>query len=348
MNILVTGGAGFIGSNFIRLILNDTAYRVINLDLLTYAGNLENLADIAGNERYRFIRGDICDSSLVNEIFDIYEVDTVVNFAAESHVDRSIEDPGIFIKTNIMGTMTLIEAARKKWKTRPFDKYDREYREGVKFLQVSTDEVYGSIGSEGYFTEDSHISPNSPYSASKASADMFVRAYWMTYGLPMNITRCSNNFGPYQHPEKLLPLIINNALKDKNIPVYGDGKQVRDWLYVEDHCKALRSVIEKGKNGEIYNIGGNNEVENIDLVTQVLRYLGKSVDLISFVSDRPGHDRKYAIDSSKLSRELGWRPSEPFGARLRSSIDWYIENKEWLENIISGDYKNYYERMYKA
>jgi len=347
-NILVTGGAGFIGSNFIKFMLDKRpANKIINVDALTYAGNLENLKDIADNPNYTFIRGDIRDRAKIDEIFASYNIDTVVNFAAESHVDRSIEEPEVFLTTNVIGTQVLLDVAKKHWKVNPSDKYCKEYKPGVKFLQVSTDEVYGSLGAKGYFTEDTIIAPNSPYSASKASADMLVRVYNKTYGLPVNITRCSNNYGPYQFPEKLIPLMINNALKDKTLPVYGDGKQIRDWLYVKDHCIAIDIVLHKGKVGEIYNIGGNNEKENIEIVKLILSSLGKSEDLITYVQDRLGHDRRYAIDSSKITRELGWIPSYTFEGGMDMTIKWYLENKNWMEDIVSGDYMKYYEKMYK-
>jgi len=348
MNILITGGAGFIGSNLIRYLIENTDHQIVNLDLLTYAGNLKNLEGIDLDSRYRFIFGDICDKDLVKQIFDESDIDIVVNLAAESHVDRSIEEPEIFIKTNVMGTQTLLEAARKKWKAAPHDKHDRKYKDGVRFIQVSTDEVYGSLGEDGSFSETTPIAPNSPYSSSKASADMLVMAYWKTYGFPAVITRCSNNFGPYQHPEKLIPLVINNAIKGKEIPVYGNGEQIRDWLYVEDHCSAIYTVIKKGKAGEIYNIGGNNEIENIRLVRQILRSIGKSEDLIRYVTDRPGHDKRYAINCSKISCELDWKPSYVFDEGLHRTVCWYLGNKEWLESIVSGEYRDYYDRVYKS
>lgn len=344
--ILVTGGAGFIGSNFVKYMLSNYDYLIINLDLLTYAGNLRNLEDIIDNDRHHFIEGDICDRMLLNEIFERFDINTVINFAAESHVDRSIEDPQIFIKTNVLGTQTLLEVAKSFWKVDPSDRYCRKFKASVKYIQVSTDEVYGSLGKEGYFTEDTHIAPNSPYSASKAAADLLVRAYYRTYGLPVNITRCSNNYGPYQFPEKLIPLMINNALKEKPLPVYGDGKQIRDWLYVEDHCAAIDAVLHRGKEGEIYNIGGNNERENIEVVKLILNKLGKSESLITYITDRPGHDRRYAIDSSKITRELGWKPYYTFEEGISKTIKWYLNNKDWMEEVLSGEYIKYYERMY--
>ena len=327
--ILVTGGAGFIGSNFIRYMLERHAYSIINLDALTYCGNLENLRDVEDHPRYTFIRGSITDRELVNRI--IQDVDAVINFAAESHVDRSIQDPEIFIKTNVLGTQTLLEASR---------------REGIeRFIQISTDEVYGSAET-GYFTEETPLAPNSPYSASKAAADLMVRAYHRTYGLPVNITRCSNNYGPYQFPEKLIPLMITNALEDRPLPVYGDGMNVRDWLHVEDHCSAIDLVLHHGREGEVYNIGGNNERRNIDIVRLILRELGKDESLIRFVEDRPGHDRRYAIDATRIRNELGWKPRYSFREGIRETIKWYIRNRKWWENIKSGEYLRYYERMY--
>jgi dTDP-glucose 4,6-dehydratase len=332
MKILVTGGAGFIGSNFIKYMIREHKdYKIINLDKLTYAGNLENLRDIEDNPNYTFIKGDITDEFLVDEVFSM-GLDYVVNFAAESHVDRSIEDPQIFLKTNVLGTGVLLRAAKNH---------------GVqKFLQVSTDEVYGSLGSTGYFTEESPLQPNSPYSASKASADLLVRAYYKTFQLPVNITRCSNNYGPYQFPEKLIPLMIINALHDKSLPVYGDGLNVRDWLYVEDHCRALDMVLHKGKVGEVYNIGGNNERTNLEIVKLILKELGKPESLINFVKDRPGHDRRYAIDASKIKRELGWEPQVNFEEGMKKTIEWYLNNRQWWQAIISGEYMEYYQRMY--
>lgn len=346
-NILITGGAGFIGSNFVKLMLNNYDYNIINLDLLTYAGNLENLREIEGKSNYTFIKGDICDKKLVDEIFTKYDIDTVVNFAAESHVDRSIENPEIFLLNNILGTQNLLDNAKKHWKINPEDKYSREYKEGVKYLQVSTDEVYGALGKEGMFTETTPLSPNSPYSASKASADLFVRAYYETFGMPINITRCSNNYGPYQFPEKLIPLMINNCKNDKKMPVYGDGMQVRDWLHVKDHCTAIYTVLEKGKIGEVYNIGGNNEKANIEIVKLIINTIGKSEDLIEYVKDRPGHDRRYAIDNTKITSQLGWEPSYTFEQGISETIKWYLDNETWLSQITSGEYLKYYENMYK-
>lgn len=346
-NILVTGGAGFIGSNFIHYMLENYGdIKLVNLDLLTYAGNLDNLADISGDTRYCFVRGDIHDRALVEELFDTFAFDTVVNFAAESHVDRSITNPDIFLMTNILGTQTLLDVAKKHWKLDPDDKYSREFREGVKYLQVSTDEVYGALGATGMFTETTPLSPNSPYSASKASADLIVRAYDKTYGMPVNITRCSNNYGPYQFPEKLIPLMINNCLAGKNLPVYGDGMQIRDWLYVEDHCAAIAAVLEKGRTGEVYNIGGNNEKANIEIVKLIIGSTGKSEELIVHVKDRPGHDRRYAIDNTKITTELGWEPKHSFETGMGETIEWYLRHGEWMDKIVSGAYMSYYEKMY--
>lgn len=347
MNILVTGGAGFIGSNFVKYMLGKYDYTIVNLDLLTYAGNMKSLKEVARNERYHFVKGDICNRELLEKIFSKYDINTVINFAAESHVDRSIEDPEIFLKTNVIGTQAILDTAKYYWKVDLADKYSQAFKADVKFIQISTDEVYGTLGKEGYFTEETNLSPNSPYSASKASADMIVRAYHETYGLPVNITRCSNNYGPYQFPEKLIPLMINNALQEKPLPVYGDGKQIRDWLYVEDHCSAIDTVLHKGKVGEVYNIGGKNEKENIEIVKLILRSLGKSEDLITYVQDRLGHDRRYAIDNSKITSELGWSPSYTFENGIMQTIDWYLENREWMDEIISGDYVRYYEKMYE-
>jgi len=331
MKILVTGGAGFIGSNFVRYMLDKYSnYEIVNLDALTYCGNLENLTEIEDNPNYTFIKGNISNKELINEI--MVDIDYIVNFAAESHVDRSIEDPEIFIKSNILGTQVLLDAAKK---------YDIK-----KFLQISTDEVYGSLDKTGYFTEDTCLAPNSPYSASKAGADLMVRAYNETFNLPMNITRCSNNYGPYQFPEKLIPLMISNALEDEPLPVYGDGLNVRDWLHVYDHCTAIDLVLHKGKSGEIYNIGGNNEKKNIEIVKLILENLGKSESLIKYVKDRPGHDRRYAIDSTKIQKELGWKPKYTFESGISETIKWYLENEVWWKRIKSGEYMAYYEKMY--
>lgn len=346
MDILVTGGAGFIGSNFIKYMLNKYDYNIINLDLLTYAGNLKNLDDVAKNSKYKFIRGDICNKDLVNDIFSKNNINAVVNIAAESHVDRSIEQPEIFLKTNILGTHVLLDTARRHWKVNFDDKFCRKFRPDVKFLQISTDEVYGALGKTGMFVETMPLAPNSPYSASKASSDMIVRAYYETFGMPINITRCSNNYGPYQFPEKLIPLMINNCLHNKDLPVYGDGMQVRDWLHVSDHCSAIDEVLHNGNVGEIYNIGGINEKTNIEIVNLIIKKLGRSEDLIKFVKDRPGHDRRYAIDNSKITSQLGWTPALTFEQGINETIEWYINNTEWIQNIVSGDYAEYYKKMY--
>jgi len=346
--ILVTGGAGFIGSNFVQYMLDQYEdILLVNLDALTYAGNLDNLTAVQNDPRYVFVKGDIRDRALIEQLFITYGFDTVVNFAAESHVDRSITEPEIFLTTNIIGTQTLLDVAKKNWKTDPDDKYSREFKEGVKFLQVSTDEVYGALGPTGMFTETTPLSPNSPYSASKTGADLIVRAYHETYGMPVNITRCSNNYGPYQFPEKLIPLMINNCRNDKALPVYGDGMQIRDWLYVEDHCSAIRTVLEKGKIGEVYNVGGNNEKANIEIVKLIIKKLGKTEDLITYVKDRPGHDRRYAIDNTKITTQLGWSPKYVFEEGMEKTINWYLENLDWMERITSGEYQNYYEKMYQ-
>ncbi|WP_066633775.1 dTDP-glucose 4,6-dehydratase [Desulfolucanica intricata] len=348
-NILVTGGAGFIGSNFVKYMLDrHNKYKIINVDALTYAGNLENLKDIVDNPNYMFIRADIRDREKMDEIFASYVIDTVVNFAAESHVDRSIVEPEVFLTTNIIGTQVLLDVAKKYWKVNPDDKYCKEFKTGVKFLQVSTDEVYGALGETGMFVETMPLCPNSPYSASKASADLIVRAYHETFGIPVNITRCSNNYGPYQFPEKLIPLMINNCLNDKDLPVYGDGMQIRDWLHVADHCSAIDTVLHKGLDGEVYNIGGNNEKANIEIVKLIIKTLGKSEKLIKYVKDRPGHDRRYAIDNTKITTQLGWEPSYTFEQGMKETIEWYLSNTEWIENIVSGDYTNYYEKMYSG
>lgn len=326
MRLLVTGGAGFIGSNFIHYMLkNHPDYKIVNFDLLTYAGNLANLKTVEQHSNYKFVRGDICNGEFVDFVIDEYDIDTVVNFAAESHVDRSIVDPGVFVKTNVLGTQTLLASAKNK--------------KVEKYLQISTDEVYGSLGEKGYFTENSPLAPNSPYSASKASADLIVRAYYETYGLNINITRCSNNYGPYQFPEKLIPLMITNASGGKELPVYGDGKNIRDWLYVEDHCQAIDLVLHKGKSGEIYNIGGHNEMHNIEIVERIVDTLGQSRSLIKYVADRLGHDRRYAIDPTKIKNELGWEPEHSFEEGIQRTIRWYLDNKDWLEAIRTGKYR---------
>ena len=340
-NCLITGGAGFIGTNFVKYMLAEHSdeFNLIVLDKLTYAGNLANLKDELDN--IEFVKGDICNKELVEYIFTEFDIDYVVNFAAESHVDRSIENPQIFLETNILGTQTLMDVAKKFW-----EKDENQYKNGVKFLQVSTDEVYGSLGETGYFTEETPLAPNSPYSASKTSADMMVRAYNETYNFPVNITRCSNNYGPYQFPEKLIPLFSTNAMEDKELPIYGDGKNVRDWLHVKDHCRAIDIVLRKGEIGEVYNIGGNNEKTNLEITEAILNTLNKPKDLIKFVKDRLGHDRRYAIDSSKMKEELNWEPEYTFEEGIAETIQWYIDNEDWWRNIKSGDYRDYYQKMY--
>ncbi|XOK60257.1 dTDP-glucose 4,6-dehydratase [Paenibacillus elgii] len=332
MKVLITGGAGFIGSNFIIYMTNRYPnYEFVNFDALTYAGNLESLGSVHLLPNYRFIKGDITDRDLVESVV-ADGVEAIVNFAAESHVDRSITEPGIFVKTNVLGTQVLLDAAKK---------YNI-----AKFLQVSTDEVYGTLGEIGLFTETTPLAANSPYSSSKAGADLLVRAYHETYGLPVNITRCSNNYGPYQFPEKLIPLMIINAINNKSLPVYGDGLNVRDWLHVEDHCCAIDYVLHNGIDGEVYNVGGNNEKTNIQIVKTILAELGKSDDLIQFVKDRPGHDRRYAIDASKITKELGWTPKYNFESGIKETIQWYLQNQVWWEGIINGQYQKYYEKQY--
>ena len=347
-SVLVTGGAGFIGSNFIRHVLcEETIDRLVNLDALTYAGNLEHLADCADDSRYCFVHGNICDRELVEKLFVEYAFDTVVNFAAESHVDRSITSPEIAFTTNALGTQTLLEAAKRFWKVDPSNKFSRDYREGVRFLQVSTDEVYGALGSTGTFRETTPLSPNSPYSASKAAADLMVGAYHRTFGFPANITRCSNNYGPYQFPEKLIPLLICNTQNNKPLPVYGDGLQVRDWIHVQDHCRAICAVLKNGQPGEVYNIGGDNgERTNLEIVHLILRELGKPESLIIHIKDRPGHDRRYAIDHTKITRELHWKPQISFEEGIYRTIQWYMENSAWVERIMTGDYQIYCAEMY--
>ena len=334
--ILVTGGAGFIGGNFVHYMANKyPEYMIVNLDALTYAGNLETLKPVEDKPNYKFVKGDIADREFIFDLFRKEKFDIVVNFAAESHVDRSVEDPGIFVKTNIVGTQVLLDASKEF---------------GVeRYHQVSTDEVYGDLPLDRkdlFFTESTPLNPSSPYSASKASADLLVNAYYRTFGLPTTISRCSNNYGPYHFPEKLIPLIISRALVDKSIPVYGKGDNIRDWLYVKDHCIAIDLIIHKGKVGEVYNIGGHNEKTNLDVVKTILKELGKSEDLIKFVNDRPGHDKRYAIDPIKIKNELGWQPTTKFDEGIKLTIKWYLENKKWWENIINGDYENYYEEMY--
>lgn len=372
---LVTGAAGFIGANYLKYILSKyDDIKVVVLDLLTYAGNLGTIAKDIDNERCFFIKGNIGDRSLVDSLFAEYKFDYVVNFAAESHVDRSIENPQLFLETNILGTQNLLDAARRAWVSGKDANGYPTWREGVRFHQVSTDEVYGSLGAEGYFTEKTPLCPHSPYSASKTSADLIVMAYHDTYKMPVSITRCSNNYGPYHFPEKLIPLIIKNILEGKSLPVYGDGSNVRDWLYVEDHCKAIDLVVHKGRTGEVYNVGGHNEKKNIEIVKLTISTIHRlmkekpiyrnalkkqvrdekgeiSIDwindsLISFVKDRLGHDLRYAIDPTKIHEELGWYPETSFEAGIVKTIEWYLNNQEWVEEVTSGDYQKYYERMY--
>lgn len=345
--ILITGGAGFIGSHVVRrFVTKYPNYQIFNLDALTYAGNLENIADIDKLPNYTFVKGDIVDADFINDLFQKHQFDGVLHLAAESHVDRSITDPLAFVKTNVIGTMNLLNAAKTIWK----DNF-----EGKRFYHISTDEVYGSLGAEGLFTETTPYDPNSPYSASKASSDHFVRAYGETYGLPYVITNCSNNYGPNHFPEKLVPLFIHNIINNKSLPVYGDGKYTRDWLYVIDHAIAIDLVFHEGKNHETYNIGGFNEWQNIDLVKLLCKQMdvklgrptGESEKLITYVKDRPGHDLRYAIDATKINKELGWKPSVTFEQGLEKTIDWYLSNDEWLQNVTSGDYQAYYEKQYQ-
>ena len=345
-NILVSGGAGFIGSHLVRLLVNKYQdYHIINLDALTYAGNLENLKDIEAKQNYTFMKCDICDFKKVSQVFKDYEIDGVIHLAAESHVDRSIEDPFSFAKTNVMGTLSLLQAAKKYWNT------DFENK---LFYHVSTDEVYGSLGYDGYFTENTKYDPHSPYSASKASSDHFVRAFHDTYGLPIVISNCSNNYGSYQFPEKLIPLFINNIINNKPLPVYGKGENIRDWLFVNDHVRAIDVIFHNGKIGETYNIGGFNEWKNIDLIKEIIKTVdrllsrkeGTSEKLITYVTDRAGHDLRYAIDSKKLKNELGWEPSLQFEEGIEKTVKWYLDNKEWMDNVTSGEYQEYYNKMY--
>ena len=338
MKLLVTGGAGFIGGNFVHHMVNTyPEYEIVNLDLLTYAGNLETLKQVEGKPNYRFIKGDIADESFIMDLFEREQFDAVVNFAAESHVDRSISDPGIFVHTNVLGTVVLLNACRKY---------------GIKrYHQVSTDEVYGELPLDRkdlFFTEETPIHTSSPYSSSKASADLFVMSYYRTFGVPVTISRCSNNYGPYHFPEKLIPLIITRALADEELPVYGKGENVRDWLHVSDHCKAIDLILHQGKVGEMYNIGGHNERTNLEVVKTILRTLKKPESLIRFVSDRPGHDMRYAIDPTKIETELGWKPEYTFDTGIEQTIEWYLKNREWWEHILSGSYREYFDEMYGA
>jgi dTDP-glucose 4,6-dehydratase len=345
--VLVTGGAGFIGANFLKyMAMKHPDWFFINIDSLTYAGNLGNLTELESNEKYVFVKGDITDRRLLQTIFEENRIDYVVNFAAESHVDRSIREPEIFLKTNVIGTQCLLDTAKQAWQTGNDDLGYPTYRSGVKFLQISTDEVYGALGKTGMFTETTPLAPNSPYSACKASADLLVRAYNETFKLPVNITRCSNNYGPYQFPEKLIPLMIGNALENKALPVYGDGMQVRDWLHVSDHCSAIDTVLQKGEDGEVYNIGGNNEKTNMQIVKLIISKLDRSADLIEYVADRLGHDRRYAIDNTKITSQLGWEPAYKFERGMIETIRWYLDNSEWLSNVRNGKYLEYYKTYY--
>ena len=349
---LVTGCAGFIGTTFVHYMLKKyTDIKIINLDALTYAGNLENLKDLEDDERHIFVHGNICDKELVAKLIADYDPDYIINFAAESHVDRSIANPEIFVATNVMGTVNLLQRAKEAW----YDAGQKSWKPGKKYVQVSTDEVYGALGAEGFFTETTPVNPHSPYSSSKASADHFVKAFHDTYGMPVNITRCSNNYGMYQFPEKLIPLMINNAKNHKPLPVYGDGMQIRDWLFVEDHCKAIDMVAQGGKNGEVYNVGGHNERPNIFIVKTIIRQLSERLrdpeineGLIRHVEDRLGHDRRYGIDPSKIKADLGWYPETPFEVGIIKIIDWYLEHQEWMERVTTGAYQTYYEEMYRG
>lgn len=375
MTYLITGGAGFIGSNFVKhMLATYPEAKLIVFDTLTYAGNLGTLVEELKDPRVTFVKGDICDRNITEKVFSDYQIDYVINFAAESHVDRSIENPQLFLQVNVLGTQNLLDTAKKYWTVGKDENNYPIWREGVKFLQVSTDEVYGSLGEEGFFTEETPLDPRSPYSAGKAGGDLIVRAYGETYKMPINITRCSNNYGPYHFPEKLIPLIIRNILAGKQLPVYGDGSNVRDWLYVTDHCKAIDAVLHKGRVDEVYNVGGHNEKKNIDIVRLVIKTIYdimekqpeyRSVlqkkeiakdgtidiswindDLISFVKDRQGHDQRYAIDPSKISKELGWLPETSFDKGIVKTIYWYLDNQSWVEEVTSGDYMKYYEQMY--
>lgn len=332
--ILVTGGAGFIGSNFVRMMLAETDHQIVNLDLLTYAGNLENLSDVEGHANYTFVKGDITDAKAMSELFAEQKFDIVVHFAAESHVDRSVLDATAFVQTNVIGTQVLLDQAR--------------HTDVKRFVHVSTDEVYGSLGAWGYFTEETPLQSNSPYSSSKAGSDLLVRAAVHTHGMDCVITRCSNNYGPYQFPEKLIPLMIANAHEDKPLPIYGDGKNVRDWIHVLDHCRGIKRAMEDGIKGEVYNFGGDAERENLFVVTEILKLVGKGEDLITYVTDRPGHDRRYAMDSSKARAQLGWTPDYTFEEGLKQTVQWYLDNKPWWERVRSGAYQEYYEKQYSG
>lgn len=343
MRIIITGGAGFIGSALIRQLVSETDYQVLNIDKLTYAGNLESLPNISDNPNYQFLQADICDSEAMNNAFEQFKPDAVMHLAAESHVDRSIDGPGEFIQTNVVGTYTLLEASRKYWLT-----LSDEAKEAFRFHHISTDEVYGTLGETGFFTEETPYQPNSPYSASKAGSDHLVRAWLHTYGMPTLITNCSNNYGPYQFPEKLIPLMINNALEGKPLPIYGKGDNIRDWLFVDDHARALRTVLETGVVGEVYNIGGFNEHTNLDVVHTLCEILDELLpesahvphkNLIEFVTDRPGHDQRYAIDATKIEKELGWTPDETFKTGIRKTVEWYLNNRQWCENVLDGSYQ---------
>jgi len=345
-NVLITGGAGFIGSHLVRLLVNKyPKYHIVNMDVLTYAGNLENLKDLENKDNYSFVKCDVCDLEKVKQVFEDYQIDRAIHLAAESHVDRSIKDPFSFAQTNVMGTLSLLQAAKNYWN----DQFENKL-----FYHVSTDEVYGSLGKEGYFTENTNYDPHSPYSASKASSDHFVRAFSDTYGLPTVISNCSNNYGPFQFPEKLIPLFINNIVNNKPLPVYGKGENVRDWLYVEDHARAIDDIFHKGKLNETYNIGGFNEWKNIDLIKVLVKVAdkllgrseGSSEKLITYVTDRAGHDLRYAIDTTKIKEELGWQPSLQFEEGIEKTIKWYLENKDWMDNVTSGNYQEYYKKMY--